>query len=555
MLQHLRIRNLALLDEVTLEFGRGFIAVTGETGAGKSVLLGALDLLAGGRADKTLIRSGAEECEVEAVLFFADSKEVDAVLAELGLPGCEEGSFVISRTLSRSKAAKVRINGQLATLGNLQRLGACWIDFHGPGEPQKLLHERHQLLLLDSFARNERERAAYAQQYRAWMRCGEEMQALRHSARLSPEEADFLRSQIEAIDQLAPSEERMEALEQDYRRLVNGQEIREKGAAVYALFQGDEGAIERVSAALHLAREVAALDASAETLADRIESLLLELEDLGQEFGSRAELAELDEEAAAEVQSLMEQWLTLRRKYGGSLESVLERRSEMAARLASQGDVEGNLARLEAERDRVEEQMRVAAEALRETRVKASRLLAKDAGALLAHLGFRKARFGIEIQRESEWREHGGSRCQFLFTPNPGVEPLPLGKVASSGEIARVMLALKAVLARVDATPVLVFDEVDANVGGEIAAVVGRELASLGDQGHQVFCVTHLPQVAATATAHYLVSKEQGKTHTAVSIKPIHGQRRARLEEISRMLGDRNSVSARRHAEELLLGT
>lgn len=554
MLQHLRIRNLALLEEVTLEFGAGFTAVTGETGAGKSVLLGALNLLSGGRAEKTLIRAGAEECAVEAMVWLAHSAPFDELLEAMGLPRCEEGALLLSRTLSRKRPPKVRINGQLATVRNLQDLGEAWIDFHGPGEPQKLLHERHQLALLDSYARNEVARIRYGEAYEAWMETGREMDRLRGSAQLSPEEQEFLRGQIEAIDSLELTEAAVETLERDFRQLTNGQALREQGRTLADLLNGAEGIVDRLGAGLQVARELARLDPDTQPMADRLQSLLLEAEDLGQECDSLGELAEFDEETALQVQERMELWLSLRRKFGGTVESVLLRREEMSGRLESQGDLAGTLERLQRERQGLEKRMREAGEELRETRLRAAQSLSREALELLQKLGFQKGRFAIEIVREKEFRPHGTTTCEFRFAPNPGVEPLPLGRIASSGEIARVMLALKAVLARVDATPVLVFDEVDANVGGEAAVVVGRELARLGEEAHQVFCITHLPQVAATATAHFVVTKEQGDDFTQVRIEALGRSRDARLDELSRMLGDRHSASARRHADALLGG-
>lgn len=552
MLQHLRIRNLALLEEVSLEFGAGFTAVTGETGAGKSVLLGALNLLAGGRAEKTLIRAGTEGCEVEAILQLSDSTEIDVDLEEMGLPACEDGVLVLSRTLPAKRPAKIRINGQLATARNLQTLGERWIDFHGPGEPQKLLHERNQLALLDSFARNDAEQSAYRGHYDAWIANGREIERLRDTAQLSPEEQEFLRAQIEVIDGLDLSEESVAQLEGDFRQLSNGQELRALGASLAELLSGGEGAVDRLGAGLQLARDLARLEPAHQPLADRLQSLLLEAEDLGQDCADLGDLADFDEETAERIHEQMDAWMSLRRKYGGTVESVLARRAEMQARLESQGDLAGTLAQLESEREGLERHMRESGEALRESRLRAAQALAREALELMRKLGFEKARFTIEIVREKSFQPHGTSTCEFRFAPNPGVDPLPLGRIASSGEIARVMLALKAVLARVDATPVLVFDEVDANVGGEAAVVVGRELARLGTGPHQVFCITHLPQVAATASAHYVVRKEQGDDHTAVKIEPLGRTREARLDELSRMLGDRNSASARQHAEALL---
>lgn len=552
MLQYLRIRNLALLEEVALEFRPGFIAVTGETGAGKSVLLGALSLLAGSRADKSLIRQGAQTCEVEGMLHLTDTAGIDAMLSAMGLPPCEDGVLLLSRTLDRSKAPKVRINGQLATVGNLQTLGEGWIDFHGPGEPQKLFHERWQLALVDLFARNDDALVAYGRDYARWRELLAERERLATSDQLSPEERDFLQTQIATIDALGLDEAGLAELEQDFARLSNTQEVVEKASGVRDVLEAENGVAEQLSSALVFARELGRIDRSQEALADRLESVLLEVSDLAAEFGATAEGASFEPEAAAAIEERMDQWLGLKRKYGGSLAVVARRRTEMAERLASQGDIEGALKRLEADAAKVEKKLWEQAEGLRERRAKAAHRLSKEAADLVNSLGFKKAKLQIEVVRENALREYGHSKVQFLFAPNPGQAPMPLNKIASSGEIARVMLALKAVLAKVDATPVLVFDEVDANVGGEIARVVGRELAALGRGGHQVFCITHLPQVASTAPSHWVVRKEQTDDSTTICIESLTEDREARLGELTRMLGDRSSSSGRRHAEELL---
>ena len=552
MLQLLKIRGLALLKEVSLEFDSGFTAVTGETGAGKSVLWGAFNLLAGGRVGKTIIREGDEECAVEGVLWFKDSGSIDDALSELGLPLCEEGTLVLSRTVSRSKAPRVRINGSLATIGNLLAIGEYWIDFHGPGEPQKLLHERHQLALLDSFAKNRSLAVAYSEVYDAWLGLIDERERMLAAEQLTPDEAEFLQAQIDSIDVLDLSEERVESMERDYLLVTNGRALREAGTALSDLLNGDEGVLGRISMGLGQARELASIDQETLPLADRLESLLIEVEDLAQEYGVLAAGSDFDEETAAQVLSDMEGWLGLRRKYGGTIESVLHRREEMATKLQSQGDVEGTLNQLEEAIAAREGELLAAGEKLRQSRLKTAKKLSKESLTLLKKLGFAKGRFNIEVTRLAKPTRSGTSGCQFTFAPNPGGELLPLGEIASGGEIARVMLALKAILAREDATPVLVFDEVDANVGGEVAAVVGRELANLAEHGHQVFCITHLPQVAATGRSHFVVTKEQGDDYTNVVISRLEDSDDARLDELSRMLGDRSSSSAREHARELL---
>lgn len=551
MLQLLKIRNLALMDATELEFALGFTAVTGETGAGKSVLLGALSLLSGARAEKTLIRQGAEACEVEASLYFQNPAAIDTRLAELGLPPCEEGMLLLQRTLNRAKAPRFEVNGRMTTLANLQALGDCWIDFHGPGEPQKLFHEKWQLELLDLYAKAARERAAYGELYYAWKNILAQAESLRTQDRLSPEEAEFLQMQIDKIDRADLSTESVERLERDYARLSGAEEMIELAGNIEAGLGSDAGAARGLPPLMQAAQKLALLDPEAAALADRMESLSIELDDLEGEYATLAAKCDFDAGQADGIRERMELWMDLMRKYGPQVDAVLARRKELAAKLAAQGDIEGTLEQLAAEAEKTHAQALEAAEKLRAKRVKAAADLGKKAEKLINALGFKKAKLAIDVHRETELKEHGNSACRFQFAPNAGQEPLPLNKIASSGEIARVMLAIKAVLARVDATPVLVFDEVDANVGGEIAKAVAEELASLGGN-HQVFVVTHLPQVAARAKNHLVVTKSQSGKSTQVEIEPLDGNRDARLAELARMLGDRDSATALNHAEELL---
>ncbi len=552
MLQLLRIRNLALMDAVALEFDGGFTAVTGETGAGKSVLLGALSLLAGGRADKSLIRQAADDCEVEAALYFEDPGSIDAMLDSLGLPVCEAGTLLLRRTLSRKRVSQVQINGRLSTVANLEALSEWWIDFHGPGEPQKLFHVKWQLELLDRFARNGTARGAYMAAFHTWRERLDAMATVRERDQLDDDEMALLRNQLERIESAELSEESVETLERDFSRLSQSQRIRELGDSIAGgLGVDEEGVGARMGSLLQEARELGRIDPDAALLAERLESLIIEAADLAGEFEGIARAAAFEEEEAAQIEDRMQRWLDLKRKHGGSVGAVLAKRDELRARLEMQGDMEGTLHRLEVEAVSAREDAAARAVELRKTREQAARKLEKEAARLINLLGFRRAKFAIEIVAESDMREHGDCFCRFLFAPNAGQGLMPLDKIASSGEIARVMLALKAALARVDATPVLVFDEVDSNVGGETAKAVGRELAALGER-HQVLCVTHLPQVAALAQRHFVVTKNQSARTTTVAIAPIHAAREERLTELARMLGDRSSDSALRHAAELM---
>ncbi len=552
MLQYLKIKNLALLDEVTLEFEAGFTAVTGETGAGKSVLLGALGLLAGARTDKTRIRQGTDAVEVEAALYFEDPAAMNELLDAAGLPACEDGVLLLQRSIHKTKMPRVLINGSMATLTQLQALGESWIDFHGPGEPQKLFQEKRQLEMLDLYAGNEGKLSVYAEAYAIWRAALKEIETLETGERLDADEIDFVQKQIQKIDAVDVSVESIEELERDYTRMSSAQELVGLASGCADGIAGDNGLAEQLSMLVGRFEHLAELDAGSEPLLERIRSLLIELQDLGDEVGRLAGDFDFDPDAIQATTERMNLWQEVRRKYGSSVEAVLAKREELAQKLAVQGDIEGVLAGKRAAAAKLEDELRKQAAKLTQARTKAASELAEKAAALLKALGFKKARLEIEVLTGSALHEAGDSTCRFLFAPNAGQDLLPLNKIASSGETARVMLALKTVLAEADATPLLVFDEVDANVGGEVGRAVGAELARLSGK-HQVLCVTHLPQVASLAQNHFVVTKSQDDDSTTVEIGPIHDSRASRLEELARMLGDRNSASARAHAEELLV--
>ena len=553
MLQSLRIRNLALLDEVELDFESGVTAVTGETGAGKSILLGALALLAGARADKTIIRQGADATEVEAALFFADTRRLDMVLANLGLPPCDDGVLILKRSLLRDKAPKISVNGSLATLTALAELGGQWIDFHGPGEPRRLLKPDCQRDLLDLFAKNSGILEKYQALHGEWRQLTAEHAQLLAAAKLSADQIDFLKLQLAKIDGLELTDEAIAALERDFSRQHTAQEIISLASQLSHGLSGEDGLLGRLAALLRTARQLEAFDATSQPLADRLQSSSLELGDLDAEFTTLASALNFDPEQAEILQTKMNAWLELKRKYGAKVEAVLAARDEMRRKLELQGDVEGSLAKLEKQIADALKVARKAAAELRATREQAGASLERTAGKVIGQLGFKKADFRVQLAPLPELGPQGDCVVEFLFSPNVGEPPLPLHRIASSGELARVMLALKAVLAEIDDVPLLVFDEVDANIGGEIGLIVGGKMADIAER-HQVLCVTHLPQVAAQARNHLVVRKDQSGARASVEIESIHGNYQQRVGELARMLGDRNAKSALAHAEELLKG-
>jgi DNA repair protein RecN (Recombination protein N) len=551
MLQTLRIRNLALLEEVDLDFEAGFTAVTGETGAGKSILLGALSLLAGGRADKAVLRQGASSCEVEAALFFADPVRIDAALAELGLPLSEDGVVLLKRSLPRERAPRITVNGGLATLAALQRLGGLWIDFHGPGEPRRLLREACQLELLDLFGKAGPALSNYRAKFGEWRRLCADRERLAGESRLPPDQVDFMRDQLARLDALDLAPEAVDALERDFQRMDRAQELIGLADGVAAGLTGDDGVQGRLAGLLREARRLAGLDPASAALAGRFGAAAVELNDIAADFATLARQLQFDPEQAELLTARMNAWLDAKRRHGGSATAVLEARENLRRRLEAQGDFAGRIGRLDGEIAAAEKAARLDASALRGLRERAAAELGRIAATEIGRLGFKQSEFQVRIVPLEAPGPDGDCGCEFLFSPNVGELPRPIAAIASSGELARVMLALKAVLADLDNVPLLVFDEVDANVGGEIGGVVGGRMAAIARR-HQVLCVTHLPQVAARATCHLVVTKDQSGERAVVGIAPIQASRRARLAELARMLGDRGARSALAHAEVLL---
>lgn len=552
MLQHLHIRNLALLDEVSLEPDSGLITITGETGAGKSVILGALSLLSGVRADKTLIRHGQETCSVEAGIFLADSRATDQFLEKLGLPTCDENQLLISRTLSRKRISKIHINGALTTLQNLKNLGEFWIDFHGPSEPRKLFKERYQLEMLDAYAGLLGELETYQAEFSKWKTLLAEIQKLSTQEALSPEQEAFYQSQVEEIDALELTEESAAKLEADHSRLSKVKDLAKLTQQILSILaSGSNSSLQTISESLRYAKELSVLDPETDHLMERVESMVIEVQDLSEEFQQYGRELDVNPMTISVIEDRFSKWQSVKRKFGGTLETVLQYREELLGRLNSRQDLEAKIEELDKQAAEEEKHLRTLAGSITRKRIKSAQELSKIVTQKLRKLGFKKASLDIRVTTNTELKEYGESACQFLFSANPGSEKLPLNLIASSGETARVMLALKTILARMDSMPVLVFDEVDANIGGEIGKIVGSELANIS-QNHQIFCVTHLPQVAAQGNMHLLVEKHQTDETTDVEIRPLKKSGKERVDELARMLGDRNSQTAITHARELL---
>lgn len=545
MISHLRIKNLALLDAVSLELPREFIAITGETGAGKSVLVGALKFLSGSRADKAIIREGADACEVEASLNFKDAKEVkaiDAFLEAAGLPVCEDGQMLLFRSLGVSKPSKILINGQMSSLSVLQQLGALWLEYNSPEAVTELYTPAEQLSLLDRYGKIEL--GSYAQAFKVYQTAKEKLLMAQTSGRMSPDEIEFLNTQLEKIDNLRLSAESVDSLEREYKRLSGLEdEMATANTVVEAFAFG-----KRLQTVVSRARVLGGQNASYKNLVERLESLLIDLDDQEMCWRQTASKCDMTLAERERIQERMGEWMELKRRHI-SLEGVMNFRETLADKLQLQQNIEVLLEQYEHECQAALKVVQMEQQKLLKLRRAAAQALIDEALPLLKKLGLPKAELEGRFN-PTEPSANGGVDFELCFNANPGQSLKSLSQVASSGELARVMLALKAVLIKASSKSVVVFDEVDANVGGEVATAVAELLSKMG-ASQQVFCITHLPQVASKADFHLLVRKTSAHNSTAVTIEPI-ADNRQRLEELARMLGDRNATTALEHAKALL---
>jgi len=533
MLTLLKIRNLALVDELAWELGSGLISVTGETGAGKSVIVGALKMILGERADKGLIRTGEETCTIESVFELKDSAEINAILEEGGLPPCDDTQIIIRRSIGTT-ANRQFVNDSPVTLTLLKKIGERLVDLHGPHDHQSLLSQERQLAMLDAYAGDDSLLSEYRSAYRTWRVKFQELEEIQNAENASGQELELLRYQLDEIGSADLTESDGDDLQERYHRSSNSTRLVELAAQAVSSLTDDDGILSRVSDLQRLVRDLEKYDPSISEKISSLETASIELQDLEATLTDYSEELDIDPTEAASIEERVNLIESLKRKYGPSFEDILSRHKIIAERLDNIENRSEKIENLTAALAKSRKDLESIAKKLTVARKKAAPKLAKDIGSQLKELGFKQSSFEIELSTVRTPTLHGFESCNFLFGPNPG-EPLhPLRQIASSGEISRVMLAVKSSLAEQDATPLMVFDEIDANVGGEIARAVGKKMALLG-QLHQVIAITHFPQVAATATAHFVVEKEVVAGRTRSKLYPVEGEKR--INELVRMLG------------------
>lgn len=547
-LQTLKIRNLALVEELAWDLPSGFVAITGETGAGKSIILGALKFLMGERADRGLVRHGATMATLEALFQIPECEELNQLLEVRGVDPCEEGMLILRRSISTESAGRQFVNGSPCNVTLLRELGERLIDLHGPHDHQSLFSRSEQTLLLDNFSDALTERSNYLEMRKKIVALMREKEALISSVGNAQHKVQWEEElkEIQAADLRLKEEEELIAR---HRISTEGKRLSELSALAAARLSEDDVNVVSVLAEITRSiRELAKLDPGMEKELLAVDDLSEQLQGLSRRLSHYSESIELDEQALLQLEERLDLFAKLKRKYGTTLSGVIEYGKKLEEKLNSFSDFEERLASIEA---RIKEEQQLQEKALKKltkTREQGAKKLMATITEALTDLGFRQAGFQIALESLSEPGPHGGEEADFLFAPNPG-EPLqPLRMIASSGEVSRVMLALKSAIAHQDRVPLLVFDEIDANVGGEIALRVGAKMQELGRE-HQVLCITHLPQVAAAATTQFVVEKEVHEGRTNTTLRSVAGKKRE--EEIARMLGGA-SDSAKAHARELL---
>ncbi len=552
MLQTLTIRNYAIIDHLDLEFGPGLNVLTGETGAGKSIILDALNAILGGRIESAMVRGGAPRALIDAVFDVGGSSDLAAFLGKMGF-ALEDDLLLLSREITAAGKSSARIGGRPATIAQLKAVGDWLVDLHGQHEHQSLLSVPRHLDILDEWGGKEviALRGQVAEAYHHRVRLERERAELETSARERAHLIDLYQFQIHEIAEagLTPGEE--EEIVGEARRLANAQRLAEIAATVASALSGEErtGALEALGAAARCLEEGAALDDRLTPLTETLNAARYELEEAARDLARYQDEIEFNPERLQHLEERLELIRNLKRKYGDTIEEILEYHRQTADRLDALMNSEVRGQELDAAIAAAVERLNALCDQLSERR----RLLAADfAATVLSELGdlaMEKTRFEAQIEI-GEPTAKGRDRVEFVIAANPG-EPLrPLARIASGGEISRVMLAIKSAMARQEPLPTMVFDEIDVGVGGRTATVIGQKLSALA-RAAQVICITHLPQIASRGDTHLYIEKQVIGDRTTVALIPLSAQER--VQEIARMLGgDQSNETVMKLAEEML---
>ncbi|MBS1125811.1 MAG: repair protein RecN [Nitrospirae bacterium] len=561
MLKELSIKNFAIIDQLRVEFGPGLNVLTGETGAGKSIVVDALNLALGERASTDLVRTGSDEAVVEAAfdLNGSGARAVTGILVEQGI-GMEKGEdLIIRRVISSSGKNKIYINGSLANLATLAAVGRHLADIHGQHEHQSLLALDQQMEMLDSFGGLHGIRAEVAEAYGKLMGVRKKLAELETGERDRAQREDLLRYQRNEIEAAQLKEGEDEELANEQRVLANAEKLAGLArAADEALYTGDRSVLSGLKRAITSVREIAAIDEKLGPVLELLDSGRAQIDEAARDMSSYAERVEFDPQRLESIGDRLDLIQKLKKKYGSSIREINDFGVQAAIGLARMEQSTEEIEKLKSEIQAVKFGLTEKANELTKKRSAAARELEKKVEVELGHLGMKRSQFAVKVEQEAggdtldglKLGPRGADRVEFLISPNPGEEPRPLAKIASGGELSRIMLALKTILVEGDPIPTLVFDEVDAGIGGAVADEVGKKLRKIAAR-RQVFCITHLAQIASMATSHYGVAKAVKRDRTSTEVRLLGD--RERVDEIARMLGGKTITGTTlKHAEEMI---
>jgi DNA repair protein RecN (Recombination protein N) len=550
MIAELRVRDLATIAEVTLPLGPGLNVLTGETGAGKSMLVDAIGLLLGERADSGAIRPGAGKAVVEGA-FEVVAPAIRRRVEEQGLD-LEDDRLIVRREVSAEGRSRAWVNGSPTTVSVLEQLGGLLVDLHGQHETQSLLHAPAQRDILDAFAGAEPERAAVAEAFHAVAELTAQIDRLTTRRDEARRRADYLRHVVAEIDRARLEAGETEALALEARRLSHAEALIEQARRIQAAIEHeDAGARQSLAEADRALSQLERTDPAVAPWRELLDAAYANLSELGEAAARYAEGISQDPERLAAVEARRDLIGRLLQKYGPTVEAVLAARTAAAAELELLDTAELDLRTLAARQAAARSALETSARALTEKRGEAAGRLARSVNLLFPKLGLPGGKFEVALSPLSSPGSTGRETPAFQIRLNAGMDFRPLSRAVSGGELSRIMLALKVTLARQDAVPVLIFDEVDQGIGGEVATRIGEALAKVA-QGRQVLVVTHLPQIAARADRHLVVSKSTRAGAAVTEAQVVHGE--DRIIEVARMLGDADGKTARTHAEALLRG-
>ena len=550
MLELLRIQNYALIEQLEVEFNVGFNALTGETGAGKSIVVGALNLVLGARASGAALRTGAQKAHIEALFHLDVPSPALAALLEAHEIHLEDGALLLARTITADGRSRGYAGGRLVPIHVLAALGDELVDLHGQHEHQSLLKTERQLDLLDGFAELETQAAALQEQVQELRRLEKRLQALEQDDRDKTRQMEFLRFEVEEINEAGLGLDEETVVRERLQIINNAENIYTLANQAWGLlYENEQGAaIDAVDAALKSMEDLAEINAELRLLYEQLSELRVGLEAVAGEIRLHTEHVEYDPEELESLNQRLALIGGLKRKYGGSVAEILAYRDRAAAELEEYEQRDVRLEEIRQQHAELQEKALAAARNMSKKRKQAARKLDKRVQGILQNLGMKGARFETRFEAVA-LGSRGIDRVTFMLAANKGEALHSLKQVASGGEISRIMLALKSAFAQADTIPTLIFDEIDSGVGGAIARKVADKLRELAAT-HQVICITHIPQIAALANAHYQVQKHSVKDRTTTCVLAIDDEHR--VEELARLLDGTLSTVSREHARALL---